>query len=48
MKELLEQAKAAKPRVAALGTEEKNQGLLAMANSLEAHAGEILKANAED
>ena len=48
MKELLEQAKAAKPRVAALGTEEKNRGLLAMANSLEAHDGEILKANAED
>ena len=48
MKELLEQAKAAKSRVAALGTEEKNRGLLAMANSLEAHAGEILKANAED
>ena len=48
MKELLEQAKAAKPRVAALGTEEKNRGLLAMADSLEAHAREILKANAED
>ena len=48
MKELLEQAKAAKPRVAALGTEEKNRGLLAMAASLEANAGEILKANAED
>ena len=48
MKELLEQAKAAKPRVAALGTDEKNRGLLAMADSLEAHAGEILKANAED
>ena len=48
MKELLEQAKAAKSRVAALGTEEKNRGLLAMANSLEAHVGEILKANAED
>ena len=48
MKELLEQAKAAKPLVAALGTEEKNRGLLAMADSLEAHAGEILKANAED
>ena len=48
MKELLEQAKAAKPRIAALGTEEKNRGLLAMADSLEAHAGEILKANAED
>ena len=48
MKELLEQAKAAKPQVAALGTEEKNRGLLAMADSLEAHAGEILKANAED
>ena len=48
MKELLEQAKAAKSRVAALGTEEKNRGLLAMADSLEAHAGEILKANAED
>ena len=48
MKELLEQAKAAKPWVAALGTEEKNRGLLAMADSLEAYAGEILKANAED
>ena len=48
MKELLEQAKAVKPRVAALGTEEKNRGLLAMADSLEAHAGEILKANAKD
>ena len=48
MKELLEQAKATKPRVAALGTEKKNRGLLAMADSLEAHAGEILKANAED
>ena len=48
MKELLEQAKAAKPLVAALGTEEKNRGLLAMADSLEAHTGEILKANAED
>ncbi len=48
MKELLEQAKAAKPLVAALGTEEKNRGLLTMADSLEAQAGEILKANAED
>ena len=48
MKELLEQAKAVKPRVAALGTEEKDRGLLAMADSLEVHAGEILKANAED
>ena len=48
MKELLEQAKAVKSRVAALGTEEKNRGLLAMADSLEAHVGEILKANAED
>ena len=48
MKELLVQAKVAKPLVAALGTEEKNRGLLAMADSLEAHAGEILKANAED
>ena len=48
MKELLEQAKAAKPLVAALGTEDKNRGLLAMADSLEAHAGDILKANAED
>ena len=48
MKELLMEAKAAKSQVAALGTEEKNRGLLAMADSLEAHAGEILKANAED
>ena len=42
------EAKAAKSLVAALGTEEKNRGLLAMADSLEAYAGEILKANAED
>ena len=48
MKELLEQAKVAKPLVAALGTEDKNRGLLAMADSLEAYAGEILKANTED
>ena len=48
MKELLMEAKAAKSLVAALGTEEKNRGLLAMADSLEAYAGEILKANAED
>ena len=48
MKELLMEAKAAKSQVAALGTEEKNRGLLAMADSLEAYAGEILKANAED
>ena len=48
MKEMLEQAKAAKPLIAALGTEEKNAGLLAMADSLLSHAGEILKANAAD
>ncbi|HBK03105.1 MAG TPA: glutamate-5-semialdehyde dehydrogenase [Clostridiales bacterium] len=48
MKELLEQAKAAKPLIAALGTEEKNRGLLAMADSLLAHTADILKANAED
>ena len=48
MKEMLEKAKAAKPLIAALGTEEKNAGLLAMADSLLAYTGEILKANAED
>ena len=48
MKEMLEQAKAAKPLIAALGTEEKNAGLLAMADSLPAHTEDILKANAED
>jgi len=48
MKEMLMEAKAAKPLIAALGTEEKNAGLLAMADSLLSHTGEILKANAED
>ena len=48
MKEMLEQAKAAKPLIAALGTEEKNAGLLAMAESLLSHTEEILRANAED
>ncbi len=48
MKEMLEKARAAKPLIAALGTEEKNAGLLAMADSLLAHTEDILKANAED
>ena len=46
--ELLRQAKAAKPRLAALTSQEKNQALLAMAQALMEHTDAILAANAED
>lgn len=46
--EILTRAKEAKSFGAALDTGEKNRLLLAMADSLEAHAGDILAANAED
>ena len=46
--EILTRAKEAKSFGAALETGEKNRLLLAMADSLEAHAGDILAANAED
>ena len=46
--ELLRQAKAAKPRLAALTSQEKNQALLAMAQALVEHTDAILAANAED
>ena len=48
MKELLEEAKKAKKIVSRLSTEEKNRGLLAMAQALEAHSEDILEANARD
>ena len=46
--ELLRQAKAAKPRLAALTSQEKNQALLAMAQALVEHTDAILAANGED
>ena len=46
--EILLRAKAAAPRVAALGTEEKNKALAAMADALLANEEEILAANAEE
>ena len=46
--ELLQGARAAKSRLAALPTEEKNQALLAMAQALAADTAAILAANAED
>ena len=46
--ELLRQAKAAKPRLAALTSQEKNQALLAMAQALVEYTDAILAANAED
>ena len=46
--ELLRHAKAACPQLAWLGSEEKNQALLWMANAIEANADMILAANAED
>ena len=48
MKEMLEQAKMAKSRIAALSTREKNDGLLAMAQCLLEQSGEIQKANEQD
>ena len=46
--ELLRHAKAACPQLAWLGSEEKNQAILRMANAIEANADMILAANAED
>lgn len=46
--ELLRQAKAAKPRLATLTSQEKNQALLAMAQALVEHTDAILAANGED
>ncbi|WP_251318890.1 glutamate-5-semialdehyde dehydrogenase [Flintibacter muris] len=46
--ELLQKAKAAKRDMAAADTETKNRALLAMADALEAHCGDILTANTLD
>ena len=46
--ELLQRAKAAKTALALADTETKNNALLAMADALMAHTGEILAANALD
>ena len=46
--EQLTAVKAAKPALAAAGTEQKNQALLAMADALLADAAPILAANQED
>ena len=43
---LLQQAKAACPQLAWLGSEEKNRGILQMADAIEANADVILAANA--
>ena len=48
MKQMLENAKAAKAQVARLTTQEKNQALLAMADALLSHQEAILTANAAD
>ena len=48
MKTMLEAAKAAKPKIAGLTTQEKNAALEAMAQALEAGAANILAANALD
>ena len=48
MTDMLQAAKAAKPEIARLSTEQKNTALLAMADALIAHQGEILAANAAD
>ena len=48
MKQMLENAKAAKAQVAKLTTQEKNQALLAMADTLLSHQEDILAANAAD
>ena len=45
---LLQQAKAACPQLAWLGSEEKNRSILQMADAIEANADVILAANAED
>ena len=48
MKQMLENAKAAKVQISRLTTEEKNQALMAMAHGLIAHQDAILAANAAD
>ena len=48
MKQMLENAKAAKAQVAKLTTQEKNDALLAMADALLSHQEDILTANAAD
>lgn len=48
MKALLEKARQAKKAVSRLTSEEKDKGLLAMAQALEDHSTEILEANALD
>ena len=48
MKALLEKARQAKKAVSRLTSEEKDKGLLAMAQALEDHSTEILEANAMD
>ena len=47
-REILERARAASAELLLLGSEEKNQILLAMADALEASTEEILAANRED
>jgi len=48
MTNMLQAAKAAKPEIARLSTEQKNNALLAMADALIARRSEILTANAAD
>src|SRR5450432_198261 len=47
-REKLERARAAAAKLAQFSTEEKNRLLLLMADAIEAHAAEILRANAQD
>ena len=47
-REILQNAKAAESGLSVLSSAEKNKALLAMADALEAHAAEILSANAVD
>lgn len=47
-REKLERARAASAELAQFSTEEKNRLLLLMADAIEAHAGEILRANEKD
>ena len=47
-REMLLAAQGAKAALASAGTEKKNAALLAMADSLEAHAADILAANGQD
>ena len=48
MTEMLQAAKAAKPKISLLTTDEKNKALLAMADALIAQEDNILAANAAD